>query len=83
MSASDLGTIVDALSRLSSYMPSLDPGFVLTAIGVAIIGFFVLYVTGVVIARMLSWIASMTPEQFTRFILVLGIVFLVAGLVVP
>lgn len=83
MSASDLGTIMDALSRLSSHLPSFDPGFVLTSIGVAIIGLFVLYVAGLVIARILSWIASMTPDQFTRFILVLGIVFLVAGLVVP
>ncbi len=83
MSLQDLNTITGKLLETASHIPRIDPGLVLTWIGVAILSLIALYITVKITIWTVRRIADMTPSQFFKLVTVLGLVFLVAGLLAP
>jgi hypothetical protein len=84
MSATDLAILI---SRLREALPhahhSADAGLVMVALGLSILGVFMLYAAVKVSIWIIRTIADMEPTQFAKATLIAGMILLVVGLILP
>jgi hypothetical protein len=84
MSATDLAMLIDrARSSIGPAHLSVDPGLVLVALGLTILGVFFLYATVKITLWLVRTIADMEPSQFAKATLITGFILLVVGLLLP